>query len=381
MRIALVGRYPVDPNEIKGGPQAVFSYLVQGLERIPGLELYVVTPHKSISNSYFIERNGVSYYYIAYPDRPILLGFPGLRQSVHQVLDQIKPDLVHGQSNNILGCIALDAGYPTVLTVHSVHGSEIRFASKWVNRANLRMQHAIMHKYFITHARHIVSISPYIRQHYEPEVQATFYEIDNPIADDFFKLDSGYEIPNKILFVGYLFKRKRPDLALEAFHLAREQEPSLEIHFAGKAIDHHLTNRLKDYVAKHQLGDSVDFMGHLSESQVLEAFQQMSLLLLTSDLETSPMVVEQAMAAGKPVVATAVGGVPYLVDHGKTGFLVPPNDSAQLAQALVTLARDPELRLRMGEAARQEALKRFQTDAVAGDMHAMYQLILNGHLG
>jgi glycosyltransferase involved in cell wall biosynthesis len=136
---------------------------------------------------------------------------------------------------------------------------------------------------------------------------------------------------------------------------------------------------LYDYVAKHQLGDSVEFMGHLSESQVLDAFQQMSVLLLTSDLETSPMVVEQAMASGKPVVATAVGGVPYLVDHGRTGLLVPPNDPVQLAQALVTLARDPDLRLRMGEAARREALKRFQTDAVAGDMNAMYQNILNGY--
>lgn len=379
MRIALVGRYPVDPNQIKGGPQAVFSYLIQGLERIPGLELYVVTPHQSIESSYLVQRNGVSYHYIAYPDRPILLGFPGLRQSVHQALDQIKPDLVHGQSNNILGCIALDAGYPTVLTVHSVHGSEIQFVGKWANRVNLRMQHAIMHKYFVTHARHIVSISPYIRQHYEPKVQANFYEIDNPIADDFFELDSGYENANQILFMGYLFKRKRPDLALEAFHLAREQVPDLKIQFAGKAIDHQLTNHLYDYVAKHQLGDSVEFMGHLSESQVLEAFQQMSVLLLTSDLETSPMVVEQAMASGKPVVATAVGGVPYLVDHGRTGLLVPPNDPVQLAQALVTLARDPDLRLRMGEAARREALKRFQTDAVAGDMNAMYQNILNGY--
>jgi glycosyltransferase involved in cell wall biosynthesis len=379
MRIALVGRYPVDPNQVKGGPQAVFSYLVQGLERFPGLELYVVTPHKSLSSSYLIQRNGVKFHYISYPDRPILLGFPGLRQSVHRILHQIQPDLVHGQSNNILGCIALDAGYPTVLTVHSIHGSEIRFSSKWMNRVNLRMQHALMHKYFVSHARHIVSISPYIRHYYEPEVKATFYEIENPIADDFFELDSDYEIPDQILFMGYLFKRKRPDLALKAFHLAREQVPELNLHIAGKAIDQKLTNQLYDYISKNQLGDSVQFLGQLSESQVLEAFTQMSVFLLTSDLETSPMVVEQAMAAGKPVVATAVGGVSYLVDHGKTGFLVEPDDPAQLAQALVKLARDPKLRRKMGLAARREALKRFKADAVAGDMQAMYQHILNGY--
>ena len=179
--------------------------------------------------------------------------------------------------------------------------------------------------------------------------------------------------------MGYLFNRKRPDLALEAFHLAHKQVPDLKLHFAGAAIDLQLTNRLHDYVAKNQLGECVQFLGHLSEKQVLEAIQQMSVLLLTSDLETSPMVVEQAMAAGKPVVATAVGGIPFLVDHGKTGLLVAPNEPAQLAQALVTLAQDPKLRSRMGGAARQEALNRFKTDVVAGNIQAMYQQILNGH--
>jgi glycosyltransferase involved in cell wall biosynthesis len=376
MRIALVGRYPVDPDEVKGGPQAVFSYLLQGLERFQDLELHVVTAHKSTPVPYALQRNGVEFHYLSFPDRTTLLAFPALQRSIQRVLNQIQPDLVHGQSNNILGCIALSAGYPTVLTVHSIHGTEIRFSSKWTRRLNLHLQHALMRSYFVSHVRHIVSISPYIRHHYEPEVRATFYEIDNPLADDFFELDPGHEIPNRVLFVGYLYQRKRPDLALEAFHLARERIGELELHFAGAAIDSRLSHQLHDSVARHQLGEHVRFLGHLPEGQVLEAYQEMSILLLTSDLETSPMVIEQAMAAGKPVVATAVGGVPFLVDHGRTGFLAEPNEPAQLAQALVTLAQDPELRARMGQAARQDARSRFEADAVAASTYAMYKQVL-----
>jgi starch synthase len=88
------------------------------------------------------------------------------------------------------------------------------------------------------------------------------------------------------------------------------------------------------------------------------------------------MAIEQAMAAGKPVVATAVGGVPFLVDQGRTGILAESNEAEELAQALVTLARDPELRRRMRGASRFEALDRFKTDAVAARTHAMYQEIL-----
>ena len=377
MCIALVGRYPVDPDQVRGGPQAVLSYLLQGLERYPDLKLHVITAKKSTSSPYTMQRNGVQFHYLRWPDRTTFLAVPTLQRSIRRVISQIRPDLVHGQSNNILGCIAQSAGYPTVLTVHSIHGSEIQFSSTWSKRLNLRLQHALMRNYFVSNVRHVVSISPYIRRYYEPLMQATFYEIDNPVADDFFDLDPGYEICNRILFVGYLYQRKRPDLAIEALQLARERVPELDLHLAGAPIDRGLTQQLHDLVARNCLGEHVQFLGHLSETQVLEAYEQMSILLLTSDLETSPMVIEQAMAAGKPVVATAVGGVPFLVDHGRTGLLVAPNEPAQLADALVTLAQDAGLRSRMGQAAREEALCRFRADAVAESTYAMYRQILS----
>jgi glycosyltransferase involved in cell wall biosynthesis len=246
-----------------------------------------------------------------------------------------------------------------------------------MGRLNLYLQHALMRRYFTSNVRHIVSISPYIRRHYEPKVKATFYEIDNPVAHEFFELDPSFEARSEVLFVGYLYQRKRPDLAVKVLHLAREHVPEMKLRMAGAAVDSRLVEELRNYVSENRLGEHVDFMGHLPEEDVLEAYQQMSVLLLTSDLETSPMVIEQAMAAGKPVVATAVGGVPFLVDHGRTGFLAAPDDPAQLARALVKLTEDHQSRRRMGQAARHEALNRFTADAVAGKTRAMYQQILS----
>ena len=379
MRIALVGNYPLDPNRISGGPQAVFSYLLQGLERFADLELHVVTAQKALDSSNTLQRNGVTFHYLPYPRQTTFMAYPSLLKSIQRVLHQIKPDLVHGQSSYIYGCIALGAGYPTVLTVHSIHGTEVRFAGRWLQRTNLWLQHALMRRYFTSRVRHIVSINPYIRRHYESKVEAGFYDIDNPISDAFFELDPGREVADRILFVGYLRALKRPDVALEALALARQEEPGLNLQFAGAAVEPWLADQLQDLVAAKQLGDQVRFLGQLSEAQVLEAYQEMSVLLLTSELETSPMVVEQAMAAGKPVIATAVGGVPYLVEHGVSGILVEPNEPEQIAEALVTLARDPGLRRRMGQAARQVARARFKAESVAAKTHAMYQDILEGN--
>jgi glycosyltransferase involved in cell wall biosynthesis len=75
------------------------------------------------------------------------------------------------------------------------------------------------------------------------------------------------------------------------------------------------------------------------------------------------MSVLEAMAAGVPVVATAVGGVPELVREGETGLLVPPRDPGALAAALGTLAADPELRRRLGEAGRRRVETEFSLDA------------------
>jgi glycosyltransferase involved in cell wall biosynthesis len=378
MRIALVGDYPIDPSRITGGPQAVFSYLLQGLEKFTDLELHVITAHKAVGSAYTAQRDGVAFHYLPHVRLPTFLAFPSLQRSVHRLLHKIKPDLVHAQSAQIYGCIALRAEYPTVVTPHNVHGTETRFGGNWIGRLNMGLQFAATHRCFVSRARNVLSISPYIRQHYEPYVDATFHDIDNPIANSFFDLDPDYEIPYQVLFVGLLRARKRPDLALEALALARREVPELNLRFAGATTQPELKAKLDDFIAKNDLEQSVNFLGQLSETQILEAYQQTSILLLTSELETSPMAVEQAMAAGKPVVATGVGGVPFLVDDRRTGIVVEPGKPEQIARALVTLARHRELRRQMGQAGREEALSRFKADRVGQKVYDMYRAILDG---
>ena len=84
----------------------------------------------------------------------------------------------------------------------------------------------------------------------------------------------------------------------------------------------------------------------------------------------------EAMACGKPVVATRIGGVPEVVEEGATGFLVSPGDSAALAETLLRLLRDPALRTRMGEAGRQRAEQRFDQRRQVEQVAAVYDQIL-----
>ena len=97
--------------------------------------------------------------------------------------------------------------------------------------------------------------------------------------------------------------------------------------------------------------------------------------VLTSRAEGFPNAIVEAMAAGRPVVATAVGGVPDAVVEGETGFLVPPSQPEPLANALEALLRDPTRREAMGAAARKRAAKLYDAEAVIASLESLYDSI------
>jgi glycosyltransferase involved in cell wall biosynthesis len=381
IRVALVGQYPLDPNQIRVGPQAVFKYLLEGLKRIDSLEIHVVSAYKSLTQVRHFRHDGVNFHFLSHPQLPMELAFLFLRRRIHRALHQINPDIVHAQSGRIHGAICLSSGYPVVATVHSIPGTEPQYAENWVSRWRMTLHEGLAALYFTANVRHIICISDHIWKGLSPRVEATFYPINNPIADAFFELPMGQEVSNRLLLVANLRRIKRPDLALEAVALARCQVPELTLHLAGACHDNTVYKQLQDIMNRHNLYMSVRLLGYLCEEPLREQYQQASIVLLTSDLETSPMVVQQAMAAGKPVIATAVGGVPHLVDNGRTGLLVEPGNAMQLAKAIVRLVSDHDLRARLGQAARAEALARFHTASVAQKTYAVYEQILNSTRG
>jgi glycosyltransferase involved in cell wall biosynthesis len=88
------------------------------------------------------------------------------------------------------------------------------------------------------------------------------------------------------------------------------------------------------------------------------------------------MIIAQAMCAGKPVVSTAAGGVPYLMRDGESGFVVPMEDEAAFAERVLTLLGDTQLQSRMGNFGRQLANDLFRTESVAQQTIAVYREVL-----
>jgi glycosyltransferase involved in cell wall biosynthesis len=110
---------------------------------------------------------------------------------------------------------------------------------------------------------------------------------------------------------------------------------------------------------------------------VAQWYAALDALVLTSGNEGTPVSAIEALAAGRPVVATSVGGVPDVVRDGEDGFLVGLGDVDGLAERLARLAADPELRERMGAAGRARVLNRYAVDRLVDDIDRLYRSLLS----
>jgi len=134
----------------------------------------------------------------------------------------------------------------------------------------------------------------------------------------------------------------------------------------------HLRKELESKTRDLSLGDTVQFTGWIlnADSRILPLFD---ILFQPSLWEAMSMVILEAMAGGKPIVATDVGENRHMVEHGKNGFIVPPRDIACMADALETLAKNPDLLKRQGVESRKRFQEKFTSDAMVRKYENLYE--------
>jgi glycosyltransferase involved in cell wall biosynthesis len=176
--------------------------------------------------------------------------------------------------------------------------------------------------------------------------------------------------------VGRLVPIKNIPLLLESLAIARQQNAEIHLVVVGGG---ELRVELETRVRNMGLADTVVFAGW--QPDLLNVYADLDAIVLSSDNEGTPVALIEAMAAGCPVVATHVGGVPDLITDGETGRMVLPRDPEALARALLALFEEPEKTSQMALRAQQRVLERHQARRVVADVDRLYQELLRaaGH--
>lgn len=172
--------------------------------------------------------------------------------------------------------------------------------------------------------------------------------------------------PIRIGTVSRLSYEKGMDVLIEAFVLVHKQLPETELVLIGDGAER---RKLEDAVGRHGLGNCVMFLG--TRDDVPALLETVDIFVLPSRSEGLPLALLEAMAAGLPIVATGVGGVPEAIADGETGLLVPPEAVGAMSDAIIRLGRNTDLRRSLGRAAADVFSKRYEFSRMADSYESL----------
>lgn len=274
---------------------------------------------------------------------------PGLARSAFSEVRKQRPDVIHASSIHFFGsllgaAIARLKKIPLVTTCH-LSGLD---ALPRRTRVLASIYERTCGRFILHRSQRIIAVSETVRNHVidlgvEPEKVEV---IENGVDVERFAPGLRDESTVQVAFVGRLISNKGPMEVLDA--IGQLDSPKLRMVFAG-------AGPLADEIAEHDLNDPrVQYLGHRED--VHELLAKSHIFLRPSTSEGRSLAILEAMAAGCAVIASDIAANSELVDHGRTGILVPAGDVSALRDALAELVEDRSLRERLGNAARAQVL-------------------------
>jgi len=374
MKVALFTRYPPTPQQPRGGVESVAVVLVQALAAMDDLDVHVVTLEGGRAAAVVETHDGATVHRLAasrWPQIADVLGGPGRRRLIDYVL-ALQLDILHSHETH--GLMLGDLPIPHVFTLHGFDTENLLADAARLGSLRSRLW-GMVERRGLARQRHIISITPYVRQMIEPLTDAAIHDIDNPVDERFFAVTPSPH-GRRVLCVGWLNERKNTLGVIEAFALAVASGAEGTLVIAGQAKQQAYYQKVLACIARHNLAARVELLGHIDHRCLMEELGKASVFLLPSRQENSPMAIAEAMAAGLPVIAANRCGMPFMVTEGKTGFLVDPEDTEQIAERLTLLLGDPAGARQMGLAGRRVAEQRFDPRVVAERTRELYRGIV-----
>jgi glycosyltransferase involved in cell wall biosynthesis len=303
---------------------------------------------------------------------------PRLRQALQQarlathlvrIVKDFKPDVIHFQSGHLWFSLALPmlGDTPLVVTVHDPcrHlGENSHAIVDWaLDRACYQAQQRIVHA---------PQMKDLLVQRFGVGSD-TVHVVPHILIGDNSILQDECEDENSILFFGRIWEYKGLEYLIKAEPLITARFPKATFVIAGTGEDFSRYRQMMVHRDRFVVHNE-----HVSDSKRAELFRRASMVVLPYVDASQSGVIPIAYRFGKAVVATNVGGLPAMVDHGHTGYLVPPRDSEALAEAIILLLENKEMRCQFGRNGRRKVNIEWAPEVVAEKTLAIYRLAING---
>ena len=217
------------------------------------------------------------------------------------------------------------------------------------------------------------SIESYVKNVFKPKKS---YVIPNIVEQEKYNQSTEKELESNLLFLGNLEKPKGSEYLIRAMTEVVRKMPDIKLRIVGHGSEE---PALKEISLSLGLEDNISFEGFVDYERIPSYYASTSIVVFPSIWpEPFGRISIEAMASGKPVIATRVGGIPEVVEHGRTGLLVEPGDAHKIAEAVLYLLENKDIAKKMGANGIQEA-KRYSSRAISRQYMEIYQNVIMNH--
>lgn len=373
LKVAMIGGYAPGERKIIGGVDCHMDGLLRNLSNVNGIELYVISFG---SKNKQIKRDNLNIYLLNkglfYPFS-IPFGLLNLRK----IILKINPNIVHVQGTFFLYSLAsllVGNKYSTLLTVHGLTKEELKFDG-WKTRTIKKYINKPLEKYSICNYDSIIVCSEAMRTLVSQMTASNIYIIPNGIDLQCpnYTEEQMYSLarPN-IFFIGMLKKVKGIDVLIRAIPIIKQSIPEICLYIAGTGP---FETELKNLTKELCIEENVIFLGFIDENKKYLYLKSADICVFPSFYEPFGIVLLEAMHCGKAIIASNVGGIPSILEDGRTGLLFDPGNINDLAEKIIILLKDKDLRMNLGNAGYRKVTE-FTWDKVAERTVDIYKEII-----
>lgn len=338
MHIAFVAPFPSSPEAIPGGVAGVAKYLADALTERGDTKVTIIHPRMITSQArlsdwgkYQVIETGRAKLGAILPGRIYSTLFS--KRQIRDILKKLCPDVVHFHG---FCDLSLGSDYPSVVTIHGIAERDVLYEGSFVTRWLRWAPEALIEGRARSKIQNLIMISEYGKRALQGAIHPKReWLIPNPIAPEFFDVSRSPE-PFRLFSCSRIVPLKNIDGLIRAMHYVIRSIPQAKLRIAGNGPGEYMTY-CRALVDELGLEKQVKFVGHLSLEQVRVELGRAAALIVSSFQENSPLSIAEAMAAGVPVVATPVGGVPEMIEIGRTGVLAADVSSEGIGRAIVEL--------------------------------------------
>jgi glycosyltransferase involved in cell wall biosynthesis len=360
-----------NPNPYFGtAPEA----LIEGFKLLPGnVEVHIVSCLQKLPASSPVKlANNVYYHPLHVPSIGWLKSsYLGCIQAVRHKLRKINPDIVHGQgTERDCAVSAVFSGFPNVLTIHG----NMRLVAKFLRAKPLTYYWfaAKLERLCLRKTSGVIAISSYTQSNVSPYTHCNWL-IPNAVHPSFFDLPRKPDSPTRIFCAANVGSRKNQIGLIKALDALAAIAP-IKLVFAGAGTDSDAYYR--DF--KKMVSDRpwCEYLGTLDRRALKTEMSRATLGVLPSFEDNCPMVILEAAAAGLPFAASAIGGIPDLIEHRATGLLFNPRQPESIRSSVESLIADNGLSEQLATSARAHAVSQFSAESVARRHLKVYHAVI-----